>query len=256
MKKEASPYKLSDLSAFIEHQINLDECLQELAIMAANILNTQNCSIMLLKDDIGSGNVILRVFAHSGYLPEAAHHAAVEIKEGISCFVVTSGEPLFVEDIDKSPFLSLKRGRYKSKGFIAAPIMIHDRVIGVIHANTPLSKSNVNKRDLELLVVIALLIGKSIQVIQLQNLLNSRYAQYALSRKEDAQGVNLSVSAHQSPDKIAKILAKTFYAEMSKAGFGPDHMLTTATEIVSLLSDKLKKHKERRDSEQVKDRLG
>jgi hypothetical protein len=43
----------------------------------------------------------------------------------------------------------------------------------------------------------------------------------------------------------AKILAKTFYAEMSKAWFGLAHMLTTPTEIVSLLSHKVKMHKER-----------
>jgi hypothetical protein len=43
----------------------------------------------------------------------------------------------------------------------------------------------------------------------------------------------------------ARILAKTFYAEMSKAEFGPDHMLITATEIISLLSYKVKLHKER-----------
>ena len=47
--------------------------------------------------------------------------------------------------------------------------------------------------------------------------------------------------------KVAKLLAKTFYHEMSMAGFGPDHMITTATEIISLLSEKLQKHRDRMD---------
>jgi hypothetical protein len=32
---------------------------------------------------------------------------------------------------------------------------------------------------------------------------------------------------------------------MARAGFGPDHMITTATEILSLLSERLDKHKDR-----------
>lgn len=242
VKYQALSYKLIDLTDFLEHQKSLDECLQDLVIIAAKILQTQNCSIMLLKDDEDTGEMTLRVFAHSGYLPDVSHQEARKIKESISGYIVSTGEALFIEDIDRSKFSHLKRGRYTSKGFIAVPIRIHDKVIGVINANTPLNRSNIERKDLELLTTIALLIGKSIQVIQLQNLLRSKYAQYAIGQ---VRGTSLSVSVHQSPDKIAKILAKTFYNEMSKAGFGPDHMLTTATEIVSLLSDKLKKHRNR-----------
>lgn len=244
---ERLPNALAELSEFIEQQTSLDECLQDLAVMAANILKTQNCSIMLIKDEEAPGEITLRVFAHSGYLPDEAHREAVKIKEGISGYVVSSGEPLLIENIDKSPFSARKRGRYKSKGFVAVPIVIHDKVIGVINANTPLNRPNIDRRDLELLTVIALLIGKSIQVIRLQGLLKSRYLQYALAHEESVGGPRIPVSAHQSPEKIAKILAKTFYAEMARAGFGADHMLTTATEIISLLSEKLEKHKERFD---------
>lgn len=248
VKDEGLNRALAGLSEFIEQQTNLDECLQDLAVMAANILRTQNCSIMLIKDEEAPGEITLRVFAHSGYLPDAAHREAVKIKEGISGYVVSSGQPLFVENIDRSPFSTQKRGRYKSKGFVAVPIVIHEKVIGVINANTPIDRPNIDRRDLELLTVIALLIGKSIQVIRLQGLLKSRYLQYALAHDESAGGgPRIPVSAHQSPEKIAKILAKTFYAEMARAGFGADHMLTTATEIISLLSEKLEKHKERFD---------
>ena len=242
VKYQALSYHLIDLTDFLEHQKSLDESLQDLVIMAAKILQTQNCSIMLLKDDEDTGEMTLRVFAHSGYLPDIAYNEAKKIKESISGYVVSTGESLFIEDIDRSQFSHLKRGRYMSKGFISVPIRIHDKVIGVINANTPLNRSNIERNDLELLTTIAFLIGKSIQVLQLQNLLRSKYAQYALGQ---ARGTSISVSVHQSPDKIAKILAKTFYNEMLKAGFGPDHMLTTATEIISLLSDKLKKHQTR-----------
>ena len=245
LKNECVSYSLDDLSAFIEHQANLDESLHELAVMASDILKTQNCSIMLLKEEEETGEATLRVFAHSGFLPDVAHQEAVKVKEGISGYVVASGQPLFVENIDKSEFSSIKRGRYKSAGFVAVPIIINEKVIGVINANTPVDRANIDKRDLELLKIIALLIGKSVQIIQLQGLLKSRYIQYALVQEKSADAVKIPVSAQQSPERIAKILAKTFYAEMSRAGFGSDHMLTAATEIISLLGDTLKKHSDR-----------
>ena len=247
VSNEKETYELFDLSEFMEQQGNLDENLHEIAVMAAKILNMENCSIMLLKDIENSHDLELRIFAHSGYLPDAAHSEAIKIKEGISGYVAASGEALFVEDIDKSKFASQKRGRYKSKGFISAPIIIQEKVIGVINANTPQDKSNIETKDLELLKIIALLISKSVQLVQLEAVLQSRYAQYALSQENIADDKKALLSLNKDPGKVAKILAKTFYHEMLRAGFGPDHMITTATEILSLLSEKLEKHKDRRD---------
>jgi signal transduction protein with GAF and PtsI domain len=237
--------ELQTLSLFMERHPSLDDCLEELAVMAAGLLNTENCSIMLLRNDENESDISLRIFAHSGHLPKEAYGEAKKLKEGISGHVAATGESVFVEDIDRSQFAPLKRGRYKSKGFMAVPIKVREKVIGVINANTPKKKPNIEKKDLELLSVIALLIGKSIQVIELQNLLESRYTQIALAGSRAREGVNLKVSMQQSPEKIAKILARSFFSEMLKAGFGPDHMISTATEIISLLDDRLKKHGDR-----------
>jgi L-methionine (R)-S-oxide reductase len=238
-------YELQIFSVFMESHPNLDDCLEQLAVMAGRLLNTKNCSIMLLRNDESVGDISLRVFAHSGNLPKEAYQEAQKLKEGISGHIVATGESVFVEDIDRSQFASFKRGRYKSKGFMAVPIKIREKVVGVINANTPKKKPNIERDDLVLLSVIALLISKSIQVIELQNLLESRYAQLALASSREREGVNLKVSIHQSPENIAKILAKSFFSEMLKAGFGPDHMITTATEILSLLDERLKKHGDR-----------
>jgi signal transduction protein with GAF and PtsI domain len=129
MEQHTPGSRLYDLTAFLEQQSSLDECLTELAVMSARVLNTQNCSIMLIKKD--SGEIALRVFAHSGYLPDRAHQEAVKIKQGVSGYVASTGKSLLVENIDKSDFAPLKRGRYKSRGFIAAPIKLHDTVVGV-----------------------------------------------------------------------------------------------------------------------------
>lgn len=66
-----------------------------------------------------------------------------------------------------------------------------------------------NPVDLNLLNVVALFIGKSIQTLQLQSILNSRFAQLALAEAENNIGASLG-SVFLNPDKVAKIFAKSF----------------------------------------------
>ncbi|RMD51913.1 MAG: GAF domain-containing protein, partial [Nitrospirae bacterium] len=47
------------------------------------------------------------------------------------------------------------------------------------------------------------------------------------------------------PERLAKLLAKTFYKEMVRAGFGPNHIINAASEIISLLNNNLNRCKKR-----------
>ncbi len=90
---------------------------------------------------------------------------------------------------------------------------------------------------------MALVIAKLIQVIQLQNILNSRFAQIALAQSVNSATVKpLMIPAHHQ-NRIAKIVAKSFYREMKKAGFGPNQIIITASEILSHLSENLRASK-------------
>jgi hypothetical protein len=103
---------------------------------------------------------------------------------------------------------------------------------------------------LNLLTVVAMLVSKSIQIVQVQKLMMSRYTVYAVAEKnkeELTKLTNLVSMAGQDLNKVAKLLAKTFYREMSKAGFGPDHIISAASEIISLLNESVVKHKKRRE---------
>lgn len=89
--------------------------------------------------------------------------------------------------------------------------------------------------------VVAPSTAKLSQVIQLQYILNSRVAEIA-----PTQGLN-SATAHpmlmqvQHRDRVAEVVAKSFYVEMKKAGFGPNEIINAASEILSQLSNSLRK---------------
>ena len=241
---------LLGLASFLEQQGNLDENLEELTAMAANIMSVDNCSVMLFGSDDEPGEFRLRVFAKFGHLPKKAYSEVTKVNQGISGHVAATGQPLLIQNIQTSDYLPLARcPDSPSKCFISVPIFISGKVVGVLNISNPRDHRNLDFNDLNMATFVALLIGKSIQVIQLQNILKSRFAQIALAQEASAAVGNALTIQQLDPAMLVKVLAKTFYKEMSRAGLGRGHIINAATEIISQLSESLNRHDRRSQRE-------
>ncbi len=237
--------QLHDLASFLDTQGNLELSLGQLAEMAAKILNAEHCSIMLL-DEEEKDELKLRVFGNFGGLPDAAFKQITKKGEGISGHVLATGQPLLVEDIEKSEFATVaRRLSAGSKSLISAPIVLRRNIVGVINVSDPKSKRPFNLDDLHLLDVVALFVGKSVQVAQLQSILNSRFAQIALAQEANNAIGDAMAFVSDNPNQLAKILAKSFFKEMSKAGFSSTQIIHAASEIINQLNSNLSKHSKR-----------
>ena len=239
-------FKLIGMAAFLEQQESLDDCLDELTADAAGLLGVRNCSIMLFRQDETSGEFRLRISAVHGELSVEARSAGVRVNEGIVGRVAASGQPLLVDDISDSEYAPLaRRPDTASRSFICVPILISGRVIGVISISNPEDGRTFGLADLSLANLFALLVGKSLQITQLQNLLRSRYAQLALLKETKELSTGTLLTGQGDTEQLVKLFAKTFFREMTRAGFGRDHIVKAATEIISLLSDSLHRYNAR-----------
>jgi len=237
--------QLHDLASFLDSQGNLEQSLGQLAEMAAKILNAEQCSIMLL-DEEEKDELKLRVFATYGSLPDAAFKQKTKTGEGISGHVLATGQPLLIEDIENSEFASVaRRLAAGNKSLISAPIVLRRNIVGVINVSDPKTKRPFNLDDLHLLDVVSLFVGKSVQVAQLQSILNSRFAQIALAQEAKDTIGDAMPTVSDNPNQLAKILAKAFFKEMSKAGFSATQIIHAASEIINLLNANLSKHSKR-----------
>lgn len=230
--------ELVGLTKFLEQQDSLENSLRELAGMVSHLLSVSNCSIMLLKGSGEQAPPKLRVLAHHGFLPEEAYFEPVDMEQSISGSVISSGEPLLIAEICRSPFAVAARRptNVGDGGFISCPLMINDQAVGVLNISTPKDGRMLGHADLEAVTIVALMVSKSIQVLQLQHLLHSNFIQLALAREIEMSPRNTVSQIAQNGDQMAKVLAKSFFLEMRKAGFASDHIVTAATEIISLLS--------------------
>ncbi len=236
--------RLRDMSCFLEEAGSLDDNLLKLAERTAGILGARNCSILLLNEG-EPGDPHMRVCAAYGLLPAAAYQEAVRKGEGIAGHVVATGESLLVEDIGQSPFVAhARRAGEPDKSLLCCPIRISACIAGVVNVTGRDSGRPFTRTDLNLLDVAALFIGKSIQTMQLQNILNSRFAQLAVAQQVAQAGAPLGNALH-NPDKVARIIAKSFYREMIRTGFGPAQVIHVASDLIAQLNSQLQRHNKR-----------
>ncbi len=233
-----------DLQVFVERG-TLDENLQQLAGTTSLMLSAENCSIMLIESDSETGARLV-VCACAGPMPAAAYREAPGPHQGVAGHVMATGKPLRVDDITRSSFADCaRRVADPRRSLMCAPIRIHSEMLGVINVSGRKASGPFQEHELQLLEVIALFIGKSIQVSQLQAMLDSRFAQMAVVQ-EAAKGLNQSLAAGlPNPDQVAKIMAKSFYKEMTRAGFGSRQIINAASEIITQLSGNLQRHSKR-----------
>ncbi|HSW65003.1 MAG TPA: GAF domain-containing protein [Dissulfurispiraceae bacterium] len=244
---------LAGIAAFIERQEQLDESFHELVALAAAALKTGHCSLMLLKQHGDAKQFRLKVFSHSGHLHEQAVTQEAGLDECIAGQVVTTGRAIRVDDISTSPYArKARRPQSGSTCFLSAPIPMYDKIAGVINFSEPLDRNVFTEHDLLLARLSGLLIGKSLQAAQLQNLMKSRYLHFAISQ-ESAPFIDGTLSLDgRNAQEMAKILSRTFYREMTKAGFGAEDILGAATEIISLLSQRVARLKSKQSPDETK----
>lgn len=204
------------------------------AALAARLVGAETCSIMLVNDGDGE-RARMSVSASFGPLAPAALTASVARGEGLAGHVLASGTALLIADLSASPYAHLaRRPDDPRRSVLVVPVRIGARVVGTLNASCSNGKGCFGADDLHLLETIALFAGKTVQVGQLQGILASRFAQLALLRAAPA-----SPAGYQQPDRIARLLARSFYREMAKAGFSTGQVVQAASEIIDQLNGNL-----------------
>ncbi len=234
-KAEATLLNIRMLINELDSSISEDDALNTLTIKTAGLLGADNCSIMM------TNGPTLRVYAHHGSLPEDAYGDVVRRGQGISGQVFATGQSLLIENIETSEFA--KYARHPSlpgKSSVSVPIVIDGKVAGVINVHGSRGNRSFSTSDLQALEIVAQFGGKMIQVGHLRSVLHSRFAIMSIVRKRRTS-IEMLVNEAQDSGKLAKILARSFYRELRRAGFGSNQIINAASEIISELGSSMRK---------------
>ncbi len=210
---------LLDLARLIESQGDLRFGLEKIARQVALSLEADHCSILLFGEGHDRADS-LRVFAHYG--------ACLPIK-------------LAGDNIAHHPYpLNVEES-------ISEPILLCEQVIGIIYVTLPCRKFRFNEQDKQILHLYSQQVSQSIHIHHLQTFTKSRFINAAVGQELAENQINPS-SLPPHPPTLAKIVAKAFFKELTKAGFCPREIIETATEVLSLLEKTIHKHRQRLDN--------
>jgi len=150
--------RISDLNALhraavvMASTIDLKQLLGTIIELATKVIGARVGSIMLL-DDVGKE---LHISNAIGIDPEVVKNTRLPLGESIAGYVAKHGEPLIVNDVEKDRrFRRTNRQRYETKSLISAPLLVKERLLGVINLNNKRRGGKFNERDLKLLVTFA-----------------------------------------------------------------------------------------------------
>ena len=153
-REEAESYsrmlqRLQSVTDIALSHMSLDALLTEMLGRICELLETQSAAIMLADKDGKS----LVVRAAVGLEREAATEVSLPFGRGIRGRIAATRKPFIVDDLSKNKIVSpLLREKYRA--FIGAPLLIDDRLVGVIHAAT-ITPRHFTADDLKLLQLVA-----------------------------------------------------------------------------------------------------
>lgn len=212
------------------------DSLQDQVALAAGLIGAASCSLMLL-GSMGEGESCMSIHAHHGPLPDAALQAAIRRGEDISGRVLESGNALLVPDIRESDFASFARGGTAlGCSFVCAPIHVEGRIVGVINAANGKDSAAFDEAALCLLQLFASFLGQYLEIHHLRHLLGSRFAQLAILQETAGEQPGTDRLAYHQPEQVTRILARSFFREMHRAGFGSAQILSAASELIGQLN--------------------
>ena len=242
-RKTLRQAKLRELAGF---QIcgGFEDNLYRLTRIAGELLAAGRVSLMLLDSGHGKGSR-LKLSALYGELPEAAWKEEQAPGQGVAGRVLASGVSARVNRIGRSAWKTTARRPDDAGAFMACPLFLAGEPAGVLNISNPVDREIFSADDLAAAELAALLIARAIQVGRLERMLDSRFAQMALTLEGSANAYTVTALSAHDPDKVAKMLAKGFYKELRHCGFTPNQIIHAAGEIISELTGSLNRHARR-----------
>ena len=139
---------------------------------ATDLLNTKMGSLMLINKATNE----LEIIAARGLTDEVVRTTKMQVGEGIAGRVAQEGKPIFCEDIEKDVrFMRHSNVKYASSSFIAVPLKVKNKVIGVLNINSANDGRKITSKDMKLVSILADQAAVEIENINLYNDMKEMY---------------------------------------------------------------------------------
>jgi len=141
---------LVEASRIINHDLNLDEVLQQVAEQAAVVLDAEGSSVLLL--DGSRDELVFKIVV--GPADRQLLGVRIQANQGIAGQVARTGRAVRVDDVKQNsnffPGIDAKTNT-QTRALMAAPLIDRDVIIGVVEVINPQNRVNFSENDLDVL---------------------------------------------------------------------------------------------------------
>ncbi|HET7076436.1 MAG TPA: GAF domain-containing protein [Chloroflexia bacterium] len=189
---------LDRISAVVSSSLSLDEILTESLAELARVMPFEGGSIALINKAQE-----LEIRAMCGVIDAEARQVRVPVGAGISGWVAAHGRPYLSNDLDAEqgvrPVMRSTGTNRKIKAYMAVPLTVEGRVIGILQVNSP-AKHAFTGRDLALLAEVGERCAVAIERARLFDEMRAR-----ANRLASVTEMARYISASLDPDELFRI---------------------------------------------------
>jgi PAS domain S-box-containing protein len=156
---EAYMRLINRISSIILAGGDLDAVLDRVVDVVREVLEVERVSIMLVNSL--TGNLTIR--AARGIPRDLWSSISIAPGEGIAGRVAQDGMPLLSSDIAKTNLPAQGGDRYRDNSFASVPLMIQDRILGVLNINNRSDGEPLSEADLQLTLALAALVSLAVE---------------------------------------------------------------------------------------------
>lgn len=172
--------------------LQLDELLGSLLTRIRDMLGADTSAVLLLDEDRQE----LVAWSAVGLEEDVERGLRIPIGEGFAGKIAAERRPIVLDDVDHSDVLNPVLREKGVKSLLGVPLMIEERVLGVLHVGT-LTPREFTRDDLELLQLVADRVSIAIDHARLYEA-----ERKARERLEDVQLVTDTALAHLELDEL------------------------------------------------------
>lgn len=225
-----------------------NERIVQFLSVASKLVARDDC--LLVFTDQGSTQPMKLVACSNGCSAERGNcHACTQAHQAAAREAIGTGRPVMhaCATLTDEPCGPSHRKSTPAFNIVASPIRVGDHKVGAINWVRASRRAGHRPADLDALAGIAQLLGQAFYLNRLEQILNSQFAQLAIARQTDGgRRDDAMLQAGTDPERLAKLLAKSFYREMTTLGLDSGQIIVAASEIISQLSGTVKRHRDRR----------
>jgi len=232
-KKISEMSSLQELGKVISSIFNLEELLRAIIQNSTIVMKSKRCSIVLVNEK--TGDYYIKVA--KGLEEAESFIENLKLKTGglVTDYCTKQKLPLLVTDMENDDRFPKTGAKYKTKSFIAVPLIVNDRVIGVISVTEKFNDELYNMSDIQLLQIFA---NQVVIAIENAKLYEKLVVREKLERElEIAHNIQMSMLPQKYPEIAGISIAGISIPAKEVGGDYYDFLPVTDSKVAITIGD-------------------